>query len=280
LKIFSKGSKANKIKQNTADLHAYLNLAAEVAREASLTISPDSDKSIAANLERDVKLECDIRLNRLIARQLQAMSSYPVLSEEEGFSKGRGDDKEHLWIVDPLDGSLNFLRGIPLSCISIALWRETEPLLGAIYDLNHDELFTGLVTEGAWLNGMPMKVGNVVEESEAVLCTGFPVSTDFSEPALLNFVNDVQSYKKVRLLGSAALSLAYVASGRADAYREQDIAIWDVAAGIAIVKAAGGVVHFRPSKAGNRLIVEAVNEFLPSRLVETRLERSVRHGEE
>jgi myo-inositol-1(or 4)-monophosphatase len=270
----------NKVKQETLDLRKCLDLAVEIARDASLSIFPDSDKSIAANLERDVKLEGDIRLNQLIVRRLQEKTPYAVLSEEEGFSKGKLDNKEYLWIVDPLDGSLNFSRGIPLFCISIALWREMEPLLGVVYDFNRDEMFTGLVTEGAWLNGMPIKVSDVVEESEAVLCTGFPVSTDFSESALLNFVKDIQSYRKVRLLGSAALSLAYVASGRADAYHENDIAIWDVAAGIAIVKAAGGVVHFRPSKVGNRLIVKALNDFLLSKVVRARNERFVGHGKE
>lgn len=254
----------NKIKQETLDLRRYLDLAVDVARDASLSISPESDKSIAANLERDVKLEGDIRLNQLIVRRLQKESPYPVLSEEEGFSKEKVDNKEYLWIVDPLDGSLNFSRDIPLSCISIALWREMCPFLGVIYDFNRDEMFTGLVTEGAWLNGMPVKVGDLVRESEAVLCTGFPASTNFSESALLDFVKAIQSYRKVRLLGSAALSLAYVASARADAYQENDIAIWDVAAGIAIVKAAGGVVYFRASKVENKLIVKAGNNFLLS----------------
>lgn len=266
LKIFSKDYGVNKIKQETLDLRRYLDLAVEVARDASLSISPDSDKNIVANLERDVKLEGDIRLNQLIVRQLQERSPYPVLSEEEGFSKEKVDNKEYIWIVDPLDGSLNFSRNIPLSCISIALWREMQPLLGVIYDFNRDEMFTGLVAEGAWLNGMPIKVGDVVRENEVVLCTGFPVSTDFTESALLNFVKDIQSYRKVRLLGSAALSLAYVASGRVDAYQENDIAIWDVAAGIAIVKAAGGVAHFRPSKITSRLIVRAANEVLLSKV--------------
>lgn len=254
----------NKIKQDTLDLRKYLSLAADVARDASLSISYDSDKRIAANLERDVKLEGDIRLNQLIVRRLQGKSPYAVLSEEEGFSKGKLDNKECLWIVDPLDGSLNFSRGIPMFCMSIALWRDRKPLLGVVYDFNRDEMFTGLVTEGAWLNGMPIKVSDCIEENKAVLCTGFPISTDFSESGLLNFVKSIQVYKKVRLLGSAALSLAYVACGRADVYHEQDIAIWDVAAGVAIVKAAGGVAHFRPSRIANRLIVSAANENLLS----------------
>ncbi len=254
----------NKIRRETPDLRGCLNLAIEVAREASLSISPNSDKSIVINLERDVKIEGDIRLNRLIAKRLKESAPYSVLSEEEGFSEGKLGNKKYRWIVDPLDGSLNFSRDIPLSCISIALWREMQPLLGVIYDFNRDEIFTGLVTEGAWLNGAPIKVGAVMRENEAVLCTGFPVGTDFAESALLNFVKDIQSYRKVRLLGSAALSLAYIASSRADVYQENDIAIWDVAAGITIVMAAGGIVHFRASKVKNRLIVKAGNRFLLS----------------
>ena len=96
------------------------------------------------------------------------------------------------------------------------------------------------------------------EKNKAVLCTGFPVGTDFSEQALGSFIKNIQSYKKIRLLGSAAISLAYVASGRVEVYHEKDIAIWDVAAGIAIVNAAGGIVQFSQTKKENRLDVKAV----------------------
>jgi myo-inositol-1(or 4)-monophosphatase len=253
---------ANRIIKDVVDFRRYLDLAVDVAKSASLSISSATDKKIATTLERDVKLQGDIRLDNFIVHELQKKSPYSILSEEEGFTKGKTDSEEYIWIVDPLDGSLNFSRSIPLFCISIVLWRGSQPLLGVIYDFNHDELFTGLVAEGAWLNGMAIKVGNVVSKNEAVLCTGFPVSTDFSETALLKYVKDIRSYRKVRLLGSAALSLAYVASGRADAYHENDIAIWDVAAGIAIVKAAGGVVSSRPSAINNRIIVRAANGFL------------------
>lgn len=252
----------NEAKQETPDLRGCLNLAVEIAREASLSISPDSDKSIVINLERDVKIEGDLRLNRLIAQRLKEGSPYSVLSEEEGFSQGKPGNKEYRWIVDPLDGSLNFSRDIPFFCISIALWRGDEPLIGVVYDFNHKEMFTGLVGEGAWVNDFPTEVGQVEKKEDAVLCTGFPVGTDFSGPALTGFVRDIQLYKKVRLLGSAALSLVYVACGRADVYHESDIAIWDVAAGIAIVPAAGGKVNFCPTKAKNRLTVKAGNNLL------------------
>ncbi len=246
-----------------------MNLAADIAQNASSSISPKRDQRVSLNLERDIKLEGDIRLHQLIVRQLKEKSSFPILSEEDASPIDIINNYKNIWIVDPLDGSLNFSRNIPLSCISISLWNEMNPLLGVIYDFNHNEMFTGIATGGAWLNDLPIKVGNTVRKNEAVLCTGFPIGTNFTEPAILHFVKNIQSYKKVRLLGSAALSLAYVASGRVDVYQENDIAIWDIAAGIAVVKAAGGTVRFRPSEMRNRFIITAANEALLSKFTET-----------
>ena len=208
----------------------------------------------------DVVTEVDFKCEETISKILREETpDYGIIAEE-----GTNFPGEKVWIVDPLDGSLNFSRSIPLCCISIALWKEMEPLIGVVYDFNRDEMFTGLVGEGAWMNGKQINISNIKDKNNAILCTGFPVNTDFSDKALLDFVRDVQSYKKIRLLGSAALSLAYVASGRADVYHEKDIAIWDVAAGIAIVKASGGDVQFNPSKDENRLIVKAANNLLLS----------------
>ena len=246
------------------DLYNSLDISVNVAKEAALSIPPDIDRSVSTDLGRDVKVKADTYLNKIIIERLTEKSPYPVLSEEEDFSKNRLTGNGYLWIVDPLDGSLNFSRSIPLCCISIALWKEMEPLIGVVYDFNRDEMFTGMVGEGAWLNGKQIKIGNIEDKKNAIFCTGFPVNTDFSDKALLDFVRDVQSYKKIRLLGSAALSLAYVASGRADIYHEKHIAIWDVAAGIAIVKASGGNVQFNSSKDENRLTVKAANNFLLS----------------
>jgi len=253
-----------KVLQADPDLHHCLRLSVKAAKEAALSIISNVDKNVVVDSMRDVKIHADMKLNKIIVDRLKKESPYPVLSEEGGFSGYESDDERYRWIVDPLDGSLNFSRSIPLFCISIALWREMEPLVGVVYDFTRDELFTGLVGNRAWLNGKPIKVGGVTKKKNAILCTGFPVETDFSKEALLNFVEDIQSYKKVRLLGSAALSLAYVASERVDIYEENDIAVWDVAAGIAIVLAAGGSVYFQPAKIENRLIVRAANEFILS----------------
>jgi len=106
------------------------------------------------------------------------------------------------------------------------------------------------------------EVSETTEISKAVLCTGFPVSTDFSQKSLLGFIEDIREYKKIRLLGSAALSLAYVACGRADVYMENDIKIWDVAAGISLVKAAGGMFKYAPTGKKNIYRIKASNQYL------------------
>jgi len=249
------------------DLSVLLDLAANVATNAVEELLGEAEeyREIEKDLERDVKILGDRKLERLIVERLLEESVYPVLSEEAGFTNESEDREGYWWIVDPLDGSLNFSRGIPISCISIGFWKGFEPVLGVVYDFNRKEIFSGVVGEGAWVNGSPIRVSEVAEKRNAVLCTGFPVGTDFSEKALLSFVRRVKEFKKVRLLGSAAISLAYVACGKADVYMENDIKIWDVAAGLALVKAAGGVVQYSRTDLENGLKVKASNKLLHSR---------------
>ena len=246
------------------DLSALLNLAQNIAENAFRIIEKDINKyrKVEEDLERDVKILADKKLESFIIKQLLEKSQYPVLSEEAGFLEGRDKNKDYRWIVDPLDGSFNFSHSIPLNCISVALWKGMEPLLGVVYDFNHHETFSGLVGEGAWLSKNPIMTSEITEKSKAVLCTGFPVSTDFSKKSLLDFIEAIREYKKIRLLGSAALSLAYVACGRADVYLENDIKIWDVAAGIALVKAAGGKVQYSSTLKENIFRVKASGQYL------------------
>ncbi len=235
-----------------------------VASDAAQTIEEDREmrQNVEQDLARDVKVRADRELDAAIVSRLLKETPYPVLSEESGCLGGEKTSSDYRWIVDPLDGSLNFSRGIPINCISIALWKGMEPKLGVVYDFNRGELFSGVVGEGAWLNGKPIRVSEIGEKSRAVLCTGFPIATDFSKKSILDFVEQIRAYKKIRLLGSAALSLAYVACGRADAYMENDIKIWDVAAGIAIVEGSGGVVCYTQTSSENILRVQATNRCL------------------
>lgn len=208
---------------------------------------------------RDVKLQADCESEKIILDCISSASPYPLLAEESGEHDLAAGDTP-FWIIDPLDGSLNYSRGIPFFCVSIALWQGQQPLLGVVYHINSDELFSGIVGQGAWCNDRIISVSTTASPKEAMLATGFPVNRDFHSESLQRFLRDVQQFKKVRLLGSAALSLAYVAAGRVDAYYEDDIMLWDVAAGIALIKAAGGWIDVRPStrhKWGRRVMCAA-----------------------
>lgn len=251
------------------DIKFLTDLAGKIAKQASELLLEGDNKQYRAveyDFEHDVKIHADRKLEAFIIEKLINETSFPVLSEESGIIEKVEQDTKYIWIVDPLDGSLNFSKSIPICCISIALWKGNKPVSGVVYDFNRDEMFSGIVGECAWLNNKKISVSDITEKKNAVLCTGFPVSTDFSPKPLLNFVEDIRKYKKIRLLGSAALSLAYVACGRADVYWENDIKIWDVAAGIALVKAAAGVAKYSPTgkenifrvKASNRRIAEFV----------------------
>ena len=225
-------------------LSSLLELAINTAYKAGSTLieQQKSARQVQQSHNRDVKIKGDFLSETIIIDSLQQHSSFPILTEESGII-GEIDREQYLWIVDPLDGSLNYSQGIPFCCISIGLWKANSPVLGVIYDFYRNELFSGIIGEGAWLNETSIKISETTKKKEAILCTGFPIKTDFSEKAITRFVNQIQAYKKVRLLGSAALSLAYVACGRVDAYIEENIMLWDVSAGCAIVKAAGGEVQ-------------------------------------
>lgn len=245
-------------------LKSYLSLAVQAAKKAGQFLLTTGAGAVVADLPHDVKLAADRNVEDIIVRLLRQHSDFPLLAEEQGRLAASDGSTGLRWIIDPLDGSLNFLQGIPFCCVSIALWRHQEPLFGVVYDFYRQELFTGLVGHGAELNGNPIQVSDTRETGKAILCTGFPASTDYAPEALLPLVEQLRRYKKVRLLGSAALSLAYVAAGRADAYFERDIKIWDVAAGLALVQAAGGMTAVTDSPVAEALTVYAGNHFLAS----------------
>jgi len=191
---------------------------------------------------KDLKLQADVDAEAAILSVLRDGSAHPVLSEECGADAGL-DPEAAWWVVDPLDGTVNYSRGLPLTCVSVGLWRAGEPVLGVVHDFERDEVFAGEVGRGATCNGASIRPSGVSEPSKAVLATGFPSARDYGDASLLAFCRRVQRFKKVRLLGSAALSLAWVAAGRLDAYFEEDIWLWDVAAGLALVTAAGGRIR-------------------------------------
>ncbi|MCK9162311.1 MAG: inositol monophosphatase family protein [Arcobacteraceae bacterium] len=216
------------------------NLEFELAKKVSLAVgnflNSQTIKKIDSQEGKDIKLELDRKSEEMILKALKKEFNYVILSEEIGLTKDIEEDKPY-WIIDPIDGTLNFSRDNPIYCISIGFWKNKDPIFGVIYDFNRDELFSGYVEVGAWLNEQKLNQQDKKEKSQSVLATGFPTYMSDDETTLKNFIVQVQEYKKIRMIGSAALSLAYVACGRFDTYIESNIKLWDVAAGIAINKA-------------------------------------------
>ena len=218
----------------------------------------DSSLIIVSEDEKDIKLNVDAEINNKIISFLKNKFPYPVLSEEETnqLSYKTYDDK--FWIIDPLDGSLNFSRNIPMSCISIALYNGGKPKFGCIYDFNRKELFVAQIGN-CFLNKQNIKTSNIKKQSRGILCTGFPSWRDYEKRSLNNFLDKIKDWKKIRAIGSAALSLAWVARGWVDAYMEEDIRIWDVAAGLALVEAAGGEIFIKENNRTNFVTAIATN---------------------
>jgi myo-inositol-1(or 4)-monophosphatase len=222
------------------NLDKELHLAKTAAKEAGnfLISEKENISKIIYSKNKDIKLQADIQTEALIKSIINRGSSFPILGEESvSLTKELG---KTYWVVDPLDGTANFARNIPISCVSIALINNNKPVLGVVYDFNHDHMYSGSKNHRAELNGFEIEVSQVQEKSLATLVTGLPVKTDFSDAAMQKMINDFQSWKKVRMIGSAAMASVYVASGKADLYKEFGIYLWDVAAGAAILSAAGG----------------------------------------
>ena len=195
------------------------------------------NSSIFSN-NRDIKLSADIAAEKIIKNEIKNYSSFPILAEESG--KSKDNLGEIYWVVDPLDGTANYSRNIPICCISIALLKNLKPIVGVIYDFNNDELYEGSKYTQALLNKTVISVSTVKNKHEGIMLTGLPNKTDYSDEALLKMVKDFQAWRKVRMIGSAAMASVYIASGKADLYSEKKTFLWDVAAGAAIVEAAGG----------------------------------------
>lgn len=224
----------------------YLDAAEKAARAAGKLLRqnfgrPQRVNAVAAH---DIKLQIDIQTQELITKLLLKEFPKHALYGEEGIV---GDQaSEHQWIVDPLDGTVNYFYGIPHFCVSIALRLRNEVMVGVIYDPIRSEMWKGQKGETSKLNGDPVHVSDRADLAEAVVSvglakTGETINANF--PLLQQMVHRV---RKCRVLGSAALDMAYVACGRLDAYIEQGISLWDIAAGWLLVENAGGTVDVRP----------------------------------
>ena len=202
-----------------------------------LNTQKDAKKEILSEIGRDIKLEIDQNTEKLIRGQLQS-TGIEVLGEEFGGGKPEGLQ----WVIDPLDGTANYFRGLDQCCVSIALLDRSEALIGIIYNFNTNEIYSAVKGHGAFLNDLPIKVSDITEKNKASLTTGFPASESLESS--MEFLEGLKEWKKIRMFGSASLSCAYVASGKCDYYAEKGVYLWDFAAGICLVQEAGGNVKY------------------------------------
>ncbi|PYL61498.1 MAG: inositol monophosphatase [Verrucomicrobia bacterium] len=224
----------------------YLDAAENAARAAGKLLRQNFQQrqrvhEVAAH---DIKLQIDIEAQELISKLLLDEFPAHALHGEEGIVGDQSSD--HQWIVDPLDGTVNYFYGIPHFCISIALRLRSEIMVGVIYDPMREEMWTGQKGEAPELNGEAFHVSDRADLAEAVISIGLAktaetISANF--PLLQEMIHRV---RKCRVFGSAALDMAYVACGRFDAYIETGISLWDIAAGWLLVENAGGTVDLRP----------------------------------
>jgi myo-inositol-1(or 4)-monophosphatase len=222
-----------------------INVAIEAAREAGkfLKYSVGKVRKIETkegeerNLVSEIDRGSEEKIISLIKRHYPA---HGILAEESG---GSDPDAEYKWIIDPLDGTTNFLHGLPVFCVTIGIERRGEIIAGVVYDPNQDILYTAEKGCGAYMNGRRMKVSTTGKLINSLLMTGFPYDVAQNpEHAVEHFVNFLMEARGIRRFGSAALDLCYVAAGRLDGFWEVNLHPWDMAAGILLVTEAGGKV--------------------------------------
>jgi myo-inositol-1(or 4)-monophosphatase len=226
----------------------YLDAAVEAAQAAGDLLRQNFHRPLRVNAAEahDIKLEIDVQTQELITKLLLKKFRHHALYGEEGVV---GDQSsEHQWVVDPLDGTVNYYYRIPHFCVSIALRFKGEIIVGVIYDPMRDELWTGQKGEAPRRNGHHFRVSERADLAEAIISVGLSKTGMMIESNIPLLQQMVHRARKCRLMGSAALDMAYVACGRFDAYIEQGISLWDIAAGWLLIETAGGMVEVRPRK--------------------------------
>lgn len=233
-----------------------LSTAIEIAREAGLFLRRQFTgiRQINQSTHHDIKLQIDVDTQQMIEKRiLLAFPNHAILGEEESHGDLQG---EYRWVVDPLDGTVNYTYGLPHFCVSIALQKRGgkthpalkgyTPILGVIFDPMRDELFHAETGKGAFLNNQPIRASHRSRLEDSILSVGFSKTAETIEEGLANHEKLVRRARKIRAMGSAALDIAYVASGRMEAYFETRISLWDIAAGLVILDEAGGTTQLHP----------------------------------
>jgi len=223
-------------------MNHYLQVAQEIAREAGRLLLAEfhRPRAVEYKTEVDIVTAADRKAEEFIVDRLHTHFPQHAWIAEEG--SRRESETDYCWYVDPLDGTTNFAHGYPVFCVSLALVRGSEILVGVVFDPVREEMYHAGQGEGAWLNQRPIRVSAVKSLSESLVATGFPTRKRHKHPNVAYFHRFTQLTHGVRRDGSAALDLCYVACGRFDGFWELNLNPWDTAAGVLLVREAGGLV--------------------------------------
>jgi len=250
----------------TIALKSALTVAIKAARAAGQVMHNNwhKPKHVNSAVAHDIKLELDVRCQTLIEKILATtFPEVPVLGEEGITGDVTG---EYRWVIDPIDGTVNYFFGVPHAAVSIALQHREKSVVGVIYDPFTDEIWTTIHGQPTRLNGKIVRVSNRTKIEDCIIAMGFSKSQDNLDKSLPHLIRLSRRAKKIRIMGSAALELVYVASGRLDAYIERRINLWDVAAGSLLVENAGGEFYALPTPGKFRYAMCANNGKLRRKL--------------
>jgi myo-inositol-1(or 4)-monophosphatase len=227
------------------DLREYVAAAREAALQAAEVLQEWRSKFRVAEKARfDLVTDADLASQRTLQNNLlNRFPGHGFLGEEEGAAQGRpGPGAPPTWIIDPIDGTTNYVHGFPFYCISIGLEIDGELAVGVVYDPSHREMFTAATGLGAWLNEERLRTSAVKRIENALIATGFPPDVRGNERTLEWWRHLSYRTQSLRRTGSTALNLAYIAAGRFDGYWAFDNHVWDVAGATVILREAGGCI--------------------------------------
>ncbi|KAB2927219.1 MAG: inositol monophosphatase [Dechloromonas sp.] len=267
-------------------MHPALNIAIKAARRAGQIINRASNDldllKVSAKRPNDFVTEVDKAAEAaIIETLLEAYPTYGILAEESGQQAGKGDE-EYQWIIDPLDGTTNFIHGLPQYAISIALAKGNSIEQAVVFDPNRNELFTASKGAGAFLNERRIRVSRRTKLQESLIGTGFPYRMfEHVDLYLAIFKELAQKTAGQRRPGAASLDLAYVACGRYDGFWEFGLSPWDVAAGALLISEAGGLISDLRGEANyldtGNVVAGTPKVFAPLlKLIEEKLPESMR----
>ncbi len=241
-------------------ISANLNIMIKASEKASKALIRDFGEveklQVSVKGPLDFVSNADTKAEKIIIEELsKARKNYSILSEEDGSKIGK--DKNNIWIIDPIDGTTNYLHGVPHFAISIAFKSNNEIISGVIYDPIKDEMFYAEKNNGAYYNNQRIRVSKKKKLEDCLFATGGNISEK----------NKTNTNIIIRRSGSAALDMAYVAAGRFDGYFQKNLNIWDIAAGIIIIKEAGGIINEIDLSKNNNIKVLASNSSINDKLV-------------